>query len=447
MAKQMPRKRPDQLNKKQLSRSRREKQQLRWVWISVGALAAIVIALVAVGLISQNTRTMAVVNGEPIKVSDYQKRVRYYYYSLGPDVFEGSEQDQPNQVYQLVADQLVEEALIWQEAKKRDVTATDQEIQIEMEETWFQHYRDPPAPPPTPTTDPEATATPEGTPPDPTATPDTQETYDTNYQLFVDNVLKPARLNESYLRQLVEVSVLRQKLEQTVEITAPTEEDQILFRYAGAADADDAMATIASFQAGVREEAHARHILVETREEAETILKQLGEGGDFAAIAAELSTDTSNKDDGGDLGWFARGRMVEAFDQVAFESPIGLHPEPVETEFGFHVIDVLGREMRLIDLDSEMFEVGWYGKAQMSQQFGALFAEMLFGAEIGLLPDPVPTSFGVAIVETLAREVRTLDAAEQESRRQEGFQTWLDEIRKEGDIVDQWEPSMIPTRI
>lgn len=435
------------LTKKQVHHRRREQQQLRWIWLTVAGVVAVIAIILIIGIITQTTRTIANVNGEPIKTTAYEQRVRYYYYSYGPDIFEPGEDGSANDMHELIVNQLVEETLIRQQAKEQGVSVTEDEIQIMIEENWFQHYRDPPTPYPTPTVDPEATATPEGTPPVPTATPDTQEAFESNYELFVSNVLKPARLRENYLHQLAEVSLLRDKLAEVMVPEVPTEEDQILFRYTGATDAESAMAKIAEFQAGTKEQVHARHILVETREEAEAVLDRLANGEDFAALAAELSTDPGNKDDGGDLGWFGRGDMVEAFEQAAFESEIGLYPDPVETSFGFHVIEVLGHENRPIDMDSELYEAGWYGKDQMAEQFGPIFAEMLFGSEIGLLPEPVPTTFGTAIVEILDRQVRQLDEYERQNRRLEEFQSWLDELREEGDIDVHWDASMIPTRL
>lgn len=87
-------------------------------------------------------------------------------------------------------------------------------------------------------------------------------------------------------------------------------------------------------------EVHARHILVETKEEAEAIIEQLDAGGDFAEIAEEKSTDGSAAQ-GGDLGYFGPGQMVPAFEEAAFALGVGEYSaEPVETQFGFHVIKV-----------------------------------------------------------------------------------------------------------
>lgn len=435
------------LTKKQLSRRRRERLQRLWIWIGLAVVAVAIVAVLAVGAVTQLVRTVAVVNGEAIKTSEYQKRARYYYYAYGPEAFQDETGAQSEELHRLIVDQLIEEELIRQEALKRGIAATDDEIQIEIEENWFQHFRNPPVPTPSPTVDPIATPTPEGTPPAPTATPDTPETFEANYDLFVDRVLKPARVGESYLRELAEISVLSDKLGQAMGSSAPTEEEQVRFRYTSAPDGESAANKIAEYEAGTRTETLARHILVETEDEAKAVLQRLQDGEDFAALAAELSLDTSNKDQGGDLGWFARGQMVPEFEQVAFEGDIGLHPEPVATDYGFHVLEVLDRQERPVDLEAELFDAGWYGKSQLARDFGPLGAEMLFNAELGLFPEPVPTEFGVAIVELLDHQVRPLDQDEQESRRQEAFQEWLDAAREEGDIEEHWDKSMIPARM
>lgn len=91
----------------------------------------------------------------------------------------------------------------------------------------------------------------------------------------------------------------------------------------------------------------ARHILVGTEEEARSVIDRLNAGEDWAALAAELSQDTSNKDNGGDLGWFMRESMVEAFEEAAFSQEVGtISQEPVSTTYGFHILQIIGHEVR-----------------------------------------------------------------------------------------------------
>lgn len=88
------------------------------------------------------------------------------------------------------------------------------------------------------------------------------------------------------------------------------------------------------------EEVRARHILVKTEEEAKTVIAELEAGKDFAALAKEKSTDP-NKDDGGDLGYFGKGRMVKEFEAAAFGLDKGAYTKtPIKTDFGWHVIKV-----------------------------------------------------------------------------------------------------------
>jgi peptidyl-prolyl cis-trans isomerase C len=89
-----------------------------------------------------------------------------------------------------------------------------------------------------------------------------------------------------------------------------------------------------------QQEVHARHILVKTEDEAKAVIADLDKGKDFAEIAKEKSQD-SNKDDGGDLGWFGPGRMVPEFEEAAFALDKGQYTKtPVKTQFGYHVIKI-----------------------------------------------------------------------------------------------------------
>lgn len=90
-----------------------------------------------------------------------------------------------------------------------------------------------------------------------------------------------------------------------------------------------------------RQELHARHILVATEEEAKKIAEELKNGGDFAAIAKEKSTDTASGAKGGDLGWFTVGTMVDEFNDAAYALEPKTISEPVKSMHGYHVIEVL----------------------------------------------------------------------------------------------------------
>lgn len=139
-----------------------------------------------------------------------------------------------------------------------------------------------------------------------------------------------------------------------------------------------------------QEQVRASHILVATREAAEELIQGRLQEEDFADVAREVSTDTATAEDGGDLGWFPRGIMTEPFEEAAFAlEPGEMTEEPVQTEFGWHIILVTDREedrpltvSMLNGLRASVFD-NW-----LSEQFENADID----AEVPLPADDVPTS-------------------------------------------------------
>ncbi|MGX9426707.1 MULTISPECIES: peptidylprolyl isomerase [Bradyrhizobium] len=118
--------------------------------------------------------------------------------------------------------------------------------------------------------------------------------------------------------------------------------DSLLASEGKAATTDDAMKKVyeeASKQITGEQEVHARHILVETEDEAKAIKAELAKGADFAELAKKKSKDPGASD-GGDLGFFTKEQMVPEFSAVAFSLEPGKISDPVKSQFGWHIIKV-----------------------------------------------------------------------------------------------------------
>jgi peptidyl-prolyl cis-trans isomerase C len=118
--------------------------------------------------------------------------------------------------------------------------------------------------------------------------------------------------------------------------------DSLLASEGKAATTDAAMKQVyedASKQISGEQEVHARHILVETEDEAKAVKAELDKGGDFAELAKKKSKDPGASD-GGDLGFFTKDQMVPEFSAVAFSLEPGKISDPVKSQFGWHIIKV-----------------------------------------------------------------------------------------------------------
>jgi parvulin-like peptidyl-prolyl isomerase len=119
-----------------------------------------------------------------------------------------------------------------------------------------------------------------------------------------------------YERLIIRPAIARQRVQAQLQSQVPARADQI----------------------------HAQHILVATKDAADAVETRLQNGEDFAAVAKEVSTDTSTAGNGGDLGWFPKGIMVAPFENAAFALDAGQVSDPVQSSFGWHVIKVLEKE-------------------------------------------------------------------------------------------------------
>jgi len=360
------------VNRRALSRREREQLYQRWLYIGAGIVAALILGVIGYGLLQYlviaPAAPVATVNGVPIRTDTYQRYVQYRRYQLNSYLSQVDKQlslldpndanqqflvsylqQQRSQIQSAVnslsttapLDELIDNELIRQEAKRRGITVTPDEVQAEIEHS-FNYYRVPPTPVPTATLGPTSTAAPTptgapsptptplpsptptvGTPeptatpgptatPEPTATPVTEEGFKSMFNTYLQDVRKNAGISEADLRELVTIDLLRTKLQEAMGAEVPTTAEQI----------------------------HARHILVDTEEAAKAALDRIQKGEDFAKVAQEVSTDTTTKDQGGDLGWFPRGQMEQAFDEAAFALKPGQVSGVVQTSYGYHIIKV-----------------------------------------------------------------------------------------------------------
>ncbi|UCF10699.1 MAG: peptidylprolyl isomerase, partial [Candidatus Bipolaricaulota bacterium] len=172
----------------------------------------------------------------------------------------------------------------------------------------------------------------------------------------------------------------------------------------------------------------AAHILVETEDEAEQILAELRDGADFAELARERSIDPGSGAEGGDLGWFGRGRMVAPFEEAAFALEIGETSEIVESSFGFHVIRLLDRrEATDPELDDVIDQVRGALEEEIRQERGQAWYTETY--------DAATFDVRMPLVDALLTQRRDNDAGIEAFER----------IRDEGTSDDPYLPFILGT--
>jgi parvulin-like peptidyl-prolyl isomerase len=392
-----PRQKTPIVTKKHLARLQREQRQSRMITIAAIVVLVLVIGLIVYGVLNERVfkglQPVAVVNGDKISSTDFVAQVRLarqnlvssatQAYQFGQmfgnnpqfmqqtvsQLFQIQSQLEPTTIGNQVLEQMIQDRLIRQEAKRRGITVTKAEVDKAIQDAFgyfpdgtptaeptlaslptstlsaLQMTMSAPGATPTPTATlvvtatatltptlaatatPTATATitpiPSATPTSaPTATPTeyTLEGFQEVYKTQVAKLETDISFNEKNLYYLFESQLYRQKVTDIVlkELNVSAEQEEVW----------------------------ARHILVPDEATAKLVEQRLKDGEDWSQLASLFSTDTSNKDQGGDLGWFGKDRMVAPFAEAAFKLAVGETSQPVQTDFGWHIIQVLGHEMR-----------------------------------------------------------------------------------------------------
>jgi parvulin-like peptidyl-prolyl isomerase len=346
-------------NKKFLAQKEREDRQKRIIIIATISVLVIVFGLVAYGVIDRFVLTPKVtiieLENEKITADQFEQQVRWRRRNMIMDVDQilmtfqqlGGTQEvlgyfeqqlmlavtslqQPLLVGQEVIQALTQDIILKVEAEKMGIIVDDARIDREIQEAFGYYAGGTPTPEVTlaPTTTPATSEDQDGSP-DPTATPllqpteYTEELFNDNYKQFLLSV-EDVGITESTIRDIIEITIIR---EQILDIVS--------------ADIED-----------TAEHVWIRHILVADEETANEVLSKLADGEDFVDLAAEYSLDTSNKDQGGDLDWFTRGAMVQPFEEAAFALEVGEISDPVQTDFGWHILECLGKDDLLLDPSS-----------------------------------------------------------------------------------------------
>ena len=396
---------PRQPNRRHISRLEQERRQRRYLIIGAVVTFALVLGLLAWALVDnyvlKPARPVATVGDEIIRAGDYQKLLQYRRFDS--QMYLETLQQQRNQYagvedyaflldyidqqissvqqsYSMlpttVLDQMIKDAIIRREAASRGITVSDDEVQLLLEQQ-FGYDRNAgdvseAAAEVVATLQAEETAVAVATvalgtegglsatdgvtatlPVTPTATPSPTEVPMTESEFtevstnFFDTIEDEVDFTEADFRRLLESSLYQTKLEEALKAEMSTTAEQV----------------------------HARHILVATAEEAQQVLDRLAAGEAFDALARELSIDTGSGAEGGDLGWFGRGQMVTEFEEAAFTLEPGTISEPVQTTYGYHIIEVLER-----DDDREL--EGDALLAYQSQQLDAWYAERMAAEDV-----------------------------------------------------------------
>jgi peptidyl-prolyl cis-trans isomerase C len=212
--------------------------------------------------------------------------------------------------------------------------------------------------------------------------------------------VSPDKRREVLLTYLVNVNLLAQAAEKQKAEQEPNFAKRIAFarkkvlvqtlmeQESKKATTDAAIKKFYDDKAKPQTEVHARHILVETEEQAKDVEAQLKKGADFAELAKKLSKDPGS--DGGDLGYITKEQVVPEFGNVAFSLEKGKVSAPVKTQFGWHIIKVEDtRERKPPPLEAVKDQI----KAKLTQEATeAMMQKLRADAKIEMTAEATPAA-------------------------------------------------------
>jgi parvulin-like peptidyl-prolyl isomerase len=335
MAKQKPAPRP---TKKHRAKAERERIQRNWILGGTIVTSLVVLAIVVYGVVYTQVllpnEPIALVDGEEILTQDFQLRIKLASAS-GAD---------PLSIGTIIVDTMIEEFLVRREAAKMGIEISESEIDKAIQESYGYYAEGTPTSVPTSTPDPTLIAELELTPtvtldptptptegpsptpassatPQPTPTPYTFEAFETNLTSQLATFEEQFGMSEQVYREFFEIELITQRIMETFEEDIPEEAEQTFLR----------------------------HIVVEEQEQADELLERLNEGEAWDDLAAEASIDDFTNQFGGDLGWFTEQSAIERFDLVilpVLTEPIGDIEGPIQTFEGWHLFEIVEREIR-----------------------------------------------------------------------------------------------------
>jgi hypothetical protein len=421
-----------ELTKKQIAHSRRQREQQKRAFIALGAVAALILIVVAVGLydllVAQPSRPVAIVNNVPITVAEYQARDRYERYMLDSLLQQvqaqlnslSTSQDSTggfltqyyqqfaNQIYQerVGADQqtlssMVEERLASQKAAELKLTVTDAELneairsRIAAQSGFVTQAEATSAagtavaatataqtftPTPLPTATPTPTATVVASPtevlptPEPTPTPHiiTDAEFSQSYAAYLKLLQTNAGISEAQYRSYIQARLVVNKVAQYFADQVPTQAEQT--------DVSD--------------------IQLPTQAEADAVRKELDAGQDFKVVATKVSSDTYTAPQGGEMGWFLKGDLSQQYSSAFEDAVAALQPgqisQPISSTImsAWYIFKVNDRAVRPLDpsqlrTQQQKAYADWLDAAKSSEGVKILWTAAMAPPDL-LFPTPQP---------------------------------------------------------